>query len=210
MVKLSARGISAIRLLPKDGLEDASQCALKVALAVYTDVEAGRCEQPKFVHRILPFASSCSPFDEDGLKKCAARLAPLAAPELRAASEPSFGIAFNNRKTGEVETGETGVETGVEAAAVAKNMPPVRDVVIPVVAAAFSAALEATQGIAVGVNLKSPAVVVCVEVLLVSRHLFFVLAVLPQRMCMLKPRLGIKKLQQSKRPAPSQHKGGRE
>lgn len=180
VIKLSARGLAALRLLPRDGEgpDATAQRGLDAALAIYDAVQAGTCPTPKYLLRFMPFASTCL-LELKALGQCAARLAPLAAPLLQGAGHPTFGIGLHNRRT-EHNNG--------------KGSDIDRMEMIKAAAAGFTQALKEQFGVDACVDLKAPAVVLCIEVVSVMGQLYACMGALPQRVCMLKPKLAMQHL----------------
>lgn len=182
-LKLSARGLVGLvfKLPGTPGAGEEGRAATAAAVGAYTAAEGHATQQAApNVQRIVPLASTCA-LEVEGLRACAARVAAVAAPTLAAAPRPTFGVAVASRGSGEAKQQDAAP-------------PPARAAIIAAVAQGFSAALKEGHGIEAAVDLKAPAVVVAVEVLPLAGRLFAGIGVLPQRVCTLKPRLGMRPL----------------
>jgi hypothetical protein len=168
-VRVDGRGFSLLRLTGSDasGAEERGRRVGDALLALLARADAQTLPALRWAQRVLPIATTCA-LDVDALRAAGAALAPLAAPALRAAGKPTFGVAFKNRADGSAGGGAAG---------------PDRADVLRSVAAGFEAALKADHGLTVAVDLKAPAVLVAVEALLAGGRRYAALAQLPAAAC---------------------------
>lgn len=199
-----------------------AKLAQQAVLKIYENAAApatasGTVHQPpKFIQRLVPILSTCA-LEEESLKACAARVAGIAALEFQHFNNsiedkdgqptlplpPTFGIHINNREsgTGNAAASSTreGTSTTATGAAPAPAAAPValnRMQIINSVAAGLMVELKTKYNIEATVNLTAPTVVVVVEVMPIMGKAYAGIAILPQRVCTLKPKLGIKALRQ--------------
>lgn len=188
--KIGTRGVICLRLSP--ALTPAANttpgmAAQQAALRVHQAVNEGELPPVRYLHRIVPIVSTC-PLEIDELRSCASRLAPIAAAILEIAPRRTFGISLHNRDHGEVARANNPEKVA--------NHLPSRKEIISAVAQGLAAELKASHAINATVDLTSPSMVVQVEVLPVMGALFAGIAVLPQHVCSLKPKLTMRSLQQ--------------
>jgi tRNA(Ser,Leu) C12 N-acetylase TAN1 len=190
----------------------AQQAVLKIydnAAVAKSDSDSAVQQKPvEFIQRLVPILSTCA-MEEDALKACAARVAGIAALEFGnttsdggekvAPLPPTFGIHINNRELGSTGSGGEGTpSTSVAVPAVEPPAPSLeRMQIISAVAAGLTTELKNKYNIDAKVNLKAPTVVVNVEILPIMGKTYAGIAILPQRVCNLKPKLGIKPLRQN-------------
>ena len=223
---MSCRGLIILKLNPTaaaatdDATDDEENSALATAkmaqqtvLKIYESVPSKTLQQPQpqFVQRLIPILSTCL-LEEDALKACAARAAGIAALEFQnnshtndklekastgtSSRQLTFGIHINNRDSGGsthsiVGTSEADASTA-EAGSSLERMQ-----IISAVATGLTSELKNKFNIEAKVNLKAPAVVVIVEVMPIMGKLYAGIAILPQKVCTLKPKLNIKALRQN-------------
>jgi hypothetical protein len=199
--KIGTRGVICLRLSPTftpAANTTPGMAAQQAALTVHEAVNDGKLPPVRHLHRVVPIISTCR-LEVDDLQACAARVAPVAAAILaKAPIRPTFGISIHNRD----HTSEAARANNPEASG---GHLPSRNEIIGAVAQGLVAELKAKHAIdTVAVDLTNPSLVVVVEVLPVMGSLFAGIAVLPQHVCSLKPKLTLRGLQHH---APSQIDG---
>jgi len=223
-LKVSCRGLILLKLNPPRTSDEADQTlatakqAQQAVLKIYENTAASATapgivhEPPEFIQRLVPILSTCA-LEAEALRSCAARVAGIAALEFQHAGNtsneckdlgetssplplpPTFGIHINNREFGAAHAATSATPASSAAAA------PValeRMQIINAVAAGLTFSLKNKYNIDAKVNLKAPTIVVDVEVVPIMGKAYAGIAILPQKVCTLKPKLGIKALRQGK------------
>lgn len=217
-LKISCRGLVLLKFRPPNTNDEDDQTlataklAQQAVLKIYENAAAGATsgniqQPPVFIQRLVPILSTCA-LEEEALKACAARVAGIAALEFQQMSNsnenkelgerqsstmpPTFGIHINNREFGAVNAAASVTPAAAAAAPITLD----RMQMINAVAAGLTIELKNTYNIEAKVNLNAPTVVVDVEVMPIMGKAYVGIAILPQKVCTLKPKLGIKALRQ--------------
>ncbi len=215
-LKVSCRGLTLLKLNHGTKEEDQPLAAAKLAqqavMKIYENAAATTESTPQieFIQRLIPILSTCL-LEVNALQACASRVAGIAALEFQQNRNDidsgggeeeklptTFGIHINNRESGAIHssTGESTEGDLPDITTKPADVAPDRMQIISAVAAGLATELKDNFNIDAKVDLKAPTVVVTVEVLPIMGKMYAGIAILPQKVCNLKPKLGIKVLRQ--------------